>query len=233
TELGKYPELEDNTCRSDRDCPSNKPYCRNGYCSKCEDGIEVLNGACEKCASSIGNTFENFCHTSCGTDYFFENGTYPWRRCFKCSFSGWAPSTSKEECMRCNSDRCYDETTSKCFKVNSSILNEGGICRYKCPQGQFVNDMNGIIQCLNCPSLNGTTARNDTAEFCHVCGDNYFWTGRCTGCNYAGAYDWAMSDSLSECKRCTNRYFDETTQKCLLCPAGQKATADGLSCAKE
>ena len=51
---------------------------------------------------------------------------------------------------------------------------------------------------------------------------------QCTGCEDGAS---VQTNSLSECKRCPRRYWDETTHVCSLCPSlEQKASADGLSC---
>ena len=52
TELAVQPDLAQNTCRSNRDCPASAPYCRNGYCTKCETGLQLNNGTCTDCPAT-------------------------------------------------------------------------------------------------------------------------------------------------------------------------------------
>ena len=53
----------------------------------------------------------------------------------------------------------------------------------------------------------------------------------CIECTNSSRY--GESKSKDECDRCPNRYYDMNAQRCYICPAGQKATADGLSCVDE
>ena len=122
TELTTEPEFEENTCRSNRDCPVARPYCRGGYCSKCQTGYELTDGTCSNCPSIDGfeykNTTSTYCH-ACGQNYLFSNNI-----CFGCRSGtgvGYAQSASKSECDRC-SNRYFNETDKRC---------------YLCPSGKY------------------------------------------------------------------------------------------------
>ncbi|MGN1091046.1 MAG: hypothetical protein ACI4RJ_00935, partial [Alphaproteobacteria bacterium] len=112
-----------------------------------------------------------------------------------------------------------------------NIFNNNGICNYNCPAGQFVASNEGVGQwrCANCPAIGSHLRPFSTTQQCHSCGSNYYAnsTGeRCAECTNT----FLTSVPKSECDRCPNRYFDEVAQKCYLCPTGQKASDDGLSC---
>ena len=240
TELTTEPEFEENTCRSNRDCPVARPYCRGGYCSKCEDGMLELNsGICTECPAGANqriwhNVTKENCYT-CGKNYISVLGDM----CTNCSAS-WSElvRATKEECDRCP-NRCWDETQQKCLLSEvGNAFNDNGICRYNtCGVGEFLygtQSGGGVNKCMKCPvGANQRIWNNVTKENCHTCGQNYMFVSipMCTDCS--ASWSEMVNATQDECERCTNRYFDETTQKCLLCPAGQKATADGLSCAEE
>ena len=231
TLLNGNTEQQTLECRTNKDCPSAKPYCRNGICSKCENGI-LHNGRCVECSQSpfySGVSTQN-CHL-CGNDYFSNERD---GGCYKCSIKyGDAQYASREECARCP-NRCWDEQQQKCLHSEDDLFNQDGTCNWSCSTGMYASsNVSGVgdYRCLECPALNGFQfQRLTTADICHTCGQNYlFSTWKwCLGCQ--SGYRAAEESSLEECKRCSNRYFNETDQKCYLCPAGKKASADGLSC---
>ena len=223
TELSAQPDLAQNTCRSNRDCPESKPYCRNGYCTKCETGLlELTNGSCVDCPAVSGlldkSTTNNYCHT-CGDEYML--GGY--QRCLGCQSPHFFGTTaSKSECDRC-SDRCWDESQKKCLhSLQNDAFNNNGICNYTCPTNTFISWSAGnggsYYSCTQCPAINGTVQnKKTTATYCHACGDEYMlgqgnW---CIGCKSTHSY--AQGASRTECERCSAyRYWDEETEKCLL-----------------
>ena len=227
-ELREKPELPKNTCRSSRDCPSNKPYCRSGYCTKCEDGMLELNGGtCVECPESyVNNTKKEYCYT-CGKDHYFGYG------CYNCSsIYSKAKKVSREECARC-SNRCWDEEQHLCLLTTvDDPFNNNGVCNYACTNGTFATHSvsNGIDACMPCPPINGFYFQRTTTEAaCHSCGQQYVYSPEkwCLGC-FSANNSYASNVSKTECKRCTNRYFDEETSKCLLCNG--TVTNGGLGC---
>ncbi|MGN1091857.1 MAG: Tfp pilus assembly protein FimT/FimU [Alphaproteobacteria bacterium] len=226
TELMGNTEQQTKECRANKDCPSAKPYCRNGVCTKCEEGMELNDGSCTECP--VGNerqfTTADYCHV-CGENYFL--GRYG--ECFECNASYYDRSVpiTKEECDRCP-NRCWDEENSTCVRtLEGNIFNNDGICNYDCTAGQFVMIKDGSWQCATCPV--GNERQFTTADYCHVCGENYFLGryGECFECN-ASYYDRSVPITKEECDRCPNRCWDEASELCLLSEEGNVAIrADG------
>lgn len=98
-----------------------------------------------------------------------------------------------------------------------------GICR-PCPAGHFLKDKN----CLVCKEIGFETGVS--RENCHAC-ENMFLSSSnwCWGCGSGDPID----TSLEECQRCSRRHYNPSDLKCYLCPNGQKASSDGLSCINE
>ena len=232
TELNNKLNVE---CRSPADCSSSKPYCRSGHCTKCETGVLLKDGSCAECPEI--NSFINgitpeayYCHM-CGKNYFVNTSGV----CFGCQGMGNAQNASREECARCP-NRCWDEAQQKCLKTTvDDSLNNNGICNFNCPVGKFFGgNANGGYGCADCPTKNNILpTKQTTASHCHTCGENYMLGGAnmCVTCSYT--FSRGKEASPDECKRCKNRYYDTSTQECLICPTGQKASDDGFSCIDE
>jgi hypothetical protein len=83
-------------------------------------------------------------------------------------------------------------------------------------------------KCVSCPALKGYDM-GITEVSCHNgCGENYIFSssgqGYCLGCKSS----YSVTTTLDECRRCPNRYFNESTKNCLLC--SKTVSEDGLSC---
>ena len=328
-------ELETDGCRTNKDCPSILPFCRNGICSKCETGLQLTNGSCTSCpsaAGSVGPVTAGQCHL-CGDNYMLSTsnicvecsrshydaetknkdecarcpnrcwdekqglclnseegnvfinpdgtcnyacseGTYlVWSgsksvchacpetgnmlqlstsatychmcgdnyifagvsTCAECTISHYmAQSASKDECARCP-NRCWDEKQGLCLNSEEGnvFINPDGTCNYACSEGTYLVWSGSKSVCHACPETGNMLQLSTSATYCHMCGDNYIFAGVSTCAECTVSHYMAQSTSKEECARCPNRYFDDASQKCYLCPNGQKASADGLSCIDE
>ena len=240
TELNGNTEQESEQCRTDNDCPTTKPYCRSGICSKCETGLQLNNGSCAHCpTTTVGNTTKTSCH-ACGNNYLYFFNSHG-GLCGNCQTTHETIQlASKAECLRCD-NRCWDNTQQLCLHSikGSDFINPDGTCNYDCPTGKYATSAspNGIdsgsaawLTCSACPAIDGYGHGLYTnATYCHSCGDQYMWGKKwCYGCQ--SGYPYAKEVSPDECKRCTNRYYNTETQQCLICPSGKHADDTGTKC---
>lgn len=230
TDLNGNTDSDNQECRTNKDCPASKPYCRYGYCSRCETGIAYGNTECRDCPSwaIYSGVSTKACHM-CGNDYFSNGGG-----CFVCDVNYKnAEYATQEECKRCP-NRCWDAQQSRCLHSTDPLFNQNGVCNWACQEGMYASSNvsgAGDYKCLKCPGIKGYNhQRLTTAGICHTCGEGYFYINAkwCVGCQFNSYL--AEASSKEECDLCSNRYFNETDQKCYICPAGKKAAPDGLSC---
>lgn len=213
--------FESKDCRIDAQCPDDTPYCVKGICQPCPAGHFLKDKNCLVCKEigfKTGVSQEN-CHTCENMFLSFSN----W--CWGCS-SGDHIDASREECQRCP-NRCYYEAEDKCVLAQGEVIQPDGTCITQCPAGKlFVTS--STLYCTDCKE--GGFVLGATRENCHAC-ENMFLSSNnwCWGCGSGDPID----TSLEECQRCLKRYYNPGDLKCYLCPKGQKASSDGLSCIDE
>lgn len=215
--------FESKECRINAQCPDSMPYCVKGICRPCPAGHFLKDKNCLVCKEigfETGVSREN-CHV-CENMFFTAD-----RWCFGCSDSNGNTASTIEECRRCP-NRCYRVSDGKCVLAENEIIQPDGTCATQCSIGQFLITTNAILHCVDCKDT--TFELGATRENCHTC-ENMFLSSSnwCWGCGSGDPID----TSLEECQRCSRRHYNPSDLKCYLCPNGQKASSDGLSCINE
>ena len=227
TELGNYPELTDNTCRADRDCPTARPYCRYGICSKCEEGVQLNNGTCTDCPTGNSTVITQYCHM-CGNNFFMSTSN----RCSECGVNAKVV-TNKEECERCP-NRCWDEESRQCILTKKgNAFNNNGICNFDCPSGQLLKWWtDGVYACTTCdnPNASNPWISWTSSEQCHKCGDFFLSSNTykaCSPCN-TNAMGIPTMSTKEECDTCPNRCWDANQERCWLTREGNAFNNNGI-----
>lgn len=213
--------FESKECRINAQCPDSMPYCVKGICRPCPAGHFLKDKNCLVCKEigfETGVSREN-CHAC--ENMFLSSSNW----CWGCN-DGSHVDASREECQRCP-NRCYYEAEDKCVLAKDEVIQPDGTCITQCPAGKlFVT--NNTLYCTDCKE--GGFVLGATRENCHTCKNMFLSSSNwCWGCGSGDPID----TSLEECQRCSRRHYNPSDLKCYLCPNGQKASSDGLSCINE
>ncbi len=121
---------------------------------------------------------------------------------------------------------------SKDCRTDKDCWEEKPYCRSgnceRCPDGQLF----ARSQCYDCELTMGHPFTS--VEECRLCGDEYYfapytWDGPNNVC--FGCYRYqSVTAPREECLRCSNRYYEEESQKCVMCPSGQFTNSEGNGC---
>lgn len=223
------------------------PYENIPVCVRCPAGTiyDTVNGGCTGCPSgqlwSTNTIFKSSQCSSCSLPNAVATTLSECHRCLNTFMSAYGIcqncntthalyETTLTECNRC-SNRVFITNTKSCQLCPSGSKPVGdGTCT-GCPSGQFwsVGGNGDENKCSVCSSTTGMTVPAVALEReCYKC-DNTFIANKfgCYGCKI-GRTD--LKNTLAECNRCSERYFDTPTQTCRLCPAGQVKNAAGTGC---
>ena len=224
TELMGNTEQQTEECRANKDCPSDRPYCVNGYCSKCISEYALnKSGECVSCTVDSFAARREECYTKCENKYFVSG----YGECRSCGTNSNG-KTTLEECKHCT-NHCFEPDSPNsnmgmCHVMGSNATkDENGYCN-ACPAGT-ARIRNERMNCISCTVDSFAASR----EECYTKCENKYFVSEYGECKSCGINSHGKT-TLEDCKHCTNHYFNESTEKCQLCPTGKKASADGLSC---
>ncbi|MGN1091242.1 MAG: hypothetical protein ACI4RJ_01960 [Alphaproteobacteria bacterium] len=228
TSFTKPETLLEGECRTNRDCPTSKPYCSNdGFCQKCvfdnhcsEDTPYCRGGKCVECpqanktyqkcvscpainAYDMGITKES-CHDGCGENFFYSKT----QECVGCNanISNSYVITTVEECNRCP-NRYYNETEQKCYfcPPDKRVTEDKSDCLpIACSNDSDCADVDGFNycrggKCVECPQANKTYQK-------------------CVSCPAINAYDMGITKESCH-DGCGENFFYSKTQECVGCNA--------------
>ena len=211
-------------------CPEEKPYCIQGMCQPCSEGMFSNDGTCVSCyISSLAPFAEQETCQVCPNRYWTEiNGK---GYCLSCAYHGFDRAL-KEECLKCNNTqdkRYWNEKENFCYRCLGTPSADGTSCYWECPENSFGAESN----CFDCSTASSFRASN--LETCQRCDNRYFVPSG--GNNYCLQCSYPHGDktSRSECLRCNEtenkRYWIDTNEengpcyRCLGTPS-----EDGSNC---
>ena len=234
------------------DCASlsnGKQVASDAECHKCGDNLwyagkesktDTIYHKCRPCV--MGNDYyyanKEECETCNNTFYRSSDNI-----CFDCSYTGYVPTITPEECHRCanrlieKNTYCYPctagtltTTHEECLRCSNrywtaNTSNDGyGSC-YLCPNGSAINNgtacgctkSNEVTttagKCILCSDLTEGTAVSESAQ-CHKCSGWITTTdNKCYKCDSQYVYNV----SQTECNRCSNHLWRSADQTCYQC----------------
>ena len=235
TQLSQYPDMENNTCRTDRDCPQKTPYCNRGVCRECTVGkFKASNGKCYNCGSNQKTTQDD-CHAC--ENYFFSEDR---QTCIHCENTTTRYiQTSKDECHRCpnrikggycehcNSNwrlstndialcsKCpgrYVGTSSYCDICEGKVSADYQSCEFHC-EPNYVGSVNGCVPCNSTAQVISLQGRNreQAKKDCESCTNRTYMatgdqkTGKVCALNCTNENDFL--DATGVCRNCESDSF--------------------------
>lgn len=183
--------------------------CVSGFCvdndDKCPSGSYCVNETCG-CKRGQFKDTDGSCQ-SCNDAASIKTSIGECQKCTNRVFS------SQNQCVLCPAGSSPNSDNSKCV----------------CPNGQFWHN-GGFGDESLCQICSNTTFTTAPIEECNKCPEQFSTLKNgCYGClrdNNASIF----ATTLSQCNRCSNRYFDASSSTCKLCPEGQEKNEAGTGC---
>ena len=193
-----------------------------GTCYLCESGSEVdtSGGVCSQCDEEHPVQRADVEGYGCWTCEEFEAASSKYVKtaddCHKCGegwYSTFYSSTYPNKCQACASGTAeYTAEKEECLTCSNTFW------------------LQSTGKCYDCASTDNITGA--TEDECHSCQDpsvRFVGTnGTCYDC--ADTSSTGIESTKKECLRCSNRYWNESSGKCIPCKAGAHHTEDGASC---
>jgi len=184
TTCGNDKFLSDNKCVTT--CPDNfYGNTTTMACAACGTDCKTCNNSevCTVCTNSKVLFFDHTCITSCGDEFYAENGV----------------------CKQCNSScqTCTDAAT--CQSCNENFFLEGTTCGATCPGGKYAASEDNT-----CKACNASCSKCTGSKTCSECvSGKYLLNNSCLDTCPSGYYGDSnecklCSTPLANCKTCTN-----------------------------